>query len=925
MPEFRILHLSDLLLGSANDAAFDEIARGLTDKLRSRIHAIVISGNLTVDGEEESYRRAETVLARLADALLEPDTDGIRRNRVLVVPGRRDTRHGTSFDTFKEFHDRFFGRDIGRGRADAFDPKLGVFRGLKDMSLIGLSYWRNEPGDPIALDIATVGVQARNAADKLLRIDYAQRTPAIIASAEQIVFDGDPNGEPAFDALRATLRDAFLKTIHLFGAGPAIHSIPVPRTLDSVGFGTGPRADGFWPFNANLVTIDRPLMTERRSRRRRDDRPTMLSNTVYQQSAPALQLKSSMSVSGELDRFYDREPPVSREETYASLLERIEVELAKNPQLIIRGFPGVGKLAFFDFMKSRDRLKTQRIAVHPIKLEKEDRLLTKVPEIRAFLTAFEARVYPEGTLPLVMIHDSRRGSLRHDQKTDLKPLNDVFPEKLKVLLIQAEDDFTLAAERVSDRETVLRFPPLELVAVRNLVREFSSWVPARESQVRSITGGYAGFGELILEEAAMPFSRVSGAEPMREEITTTVLDRAFRGDAVAFESKLHRQTLERKTAGADICKYILEKVDTKRRACGGVTSLPPIEIDVAELKAGLGASVPKLSSVDELLEDLSESGILGPREEHGARITYRVEVLAPFVMNDKRARAASETPQPPEEAWPDIDDADLDEPPHFLIITALPQERDAVLRKLKKNRLLDPVKGDVLRYHFAKVPVTMPSGKTTTYRVLLTNLLNMGQVNAAIATTRAIDRLNPGGVLLVGIAGGVRANGVALGDLVVADQVAYYGENKAKPGRRQIRWQMIPPDARLFSASQGVTAAECVPLMDVNRPTGGAPNLHHNTVATGDTVVTDETLLETFMEVVPKLAGVEMEAFGVARAALQTDDPRRFLMIRGVSDLADPDKDKAEVAGWREYACDIAAAYTIALLKSGPLPLEEEK
>jgi hypothetical protein len=77
---------------------------------------------------------------------------------------------------------------------------------------------------------------------------------------------------------------------------------------------------------------------------------------------------------------------------------------------------------------------------------------------------------------------------------------------------------------------------------------------------------------------------------------------------------------------------------------------------------------------------------------------------------------------------------------------------------------------------------------------------------------------------------------------------------------------------------------------------------------------------ERYREVWPKLIGIEMEAGGVASALYQTADAPNVFMIRGVSDLADPDKEKARVREWRPYACDVAASYTVAFLKSGPVP-----
>ncbi len=44
-------------------------------------------------------------------------------------------------------------------------------------------------------------------------------------------------------------------------------------------------------------------------------------------------------------------------------------------------------------------------------------------------------------------------------------------------------------------------------------------------------------------------------------------------------------------------------------------------------------------------------------------------------------------------------------------------------------------------------------------------------------------------------------------------------------------------------------------------------------------------------------------------------------MVRAVSDMADEKKSSKSVKRWRRYACEVAAAYAVALLRSGPVPL----
>ena len=103
------------------------------------------------------------------------------------------------------------------------------------------------------------------------------------------------------------------------------------------------------------------------------------------------------------------------------------------------------------------------------------------------------------------------------------------------------------------------------------------------------------------------------------------------------------------------------------------------------------------------------------------------------------------------------------------------------------------------------------------------------------------------------------------------------------------------------------------------------PSRHIGTIATGDKVIAVDDLLTKYSATWPKLIGVEMEAGGAAAAAFQTAEQVGFFMVRGVSDLADSKKVSARVKAWRAYACDVAAAYAIALLQSGPVPLRSSR
>ena len=287
------------------------------------------------------------------------------------------------------------------------------------------------------------------------------------------------------------------------------------------------------------------------------------------------------------------------------------------------------------------------------------------------------------------------------------------------------------------------------------------------------------------------------------------------------------------------------------------------------------------------------------------------------VRNEPRAAAPAPTAPPPAPrsttARPPVD---------FVIITALEEERDAVLAQLPEPRQLPPSREDVRVYHWATVPAPFAEDPDHRYRVVVTSLLNMGRVEAANATGDAIRRWQPRYVLLVGIAGGIAESDVKLGDILVSDQVVDYELQKITTDGPKVRYSVHRADPRLLGAAQNLPATAWQARVAVKRPRQGTPRRLIGPVATGDKVISFKEVLDAYRADWPKVIGVEMEAGGAASAAFQAATPPGFFMIRGVSDLADAAKDAPQVRAWREYACTIAAVYAVALLQSAPVPAD---
>jgi len=260
----------------------------------------------------------------------------------------------------------------------------------------------------------------------------------------------------------------------------------------------------------------------------------------------------------------------------------------------------------------------------------------------------------------------------------------------------------------------------------------------------------------------------------------------------------------------------------------------------------------------------------------------------------------------------------------FVLITALEEERDAVLARLPEVRRTNPSSADILNYYISDLPVTFPEGNSGTYHVVLICLRGMGRLQASIATAAAIREWHPRYVTLVGIAGGIAAKGVKLGDVLVSDEVVDYELQKLTAGGDEIRWNVYQANARLVATARDFTSNNWQKLAETKRPAGGTPQRHIGPVASGDKVIALGKALAQYQQRFPTLLGVEMEAAGVAGACFQAANPPGFFMVRGVSDLADEEKD-AQSGVWRSYACDVAASYAVELLKSGAVPEQADE
>lgn len=272
-----------------------------------------------------------------------------------------------------------------------------------------------------------------------------------------------------------------------------------------------------------------------------------------------------------------------------------------------------------------------------------------------------------------------------------------------------------------------------------------------------------------------------------------------------------------------------------------------------------------------------------------------------------------------------------------VILTIRQDEDQAVAALLGK---LEPTSGG-RSYRVAKIP-----GAARDLTVALLRLIEPGNGPAQGAARDAIHELRPRMLALVGIAGAVPAPEFTLGDVMVATRIAdlrvqalvpdalpqldLRGEPVHKKladrltnllelsGWADVVTQPRPPaplDPDLFKGSEDWNKKIARSLRALFHTAGHRERPIHftGTIGSSDFLVKDPTALAHWLKSARKMETVEMEAAGVMEAAAGLDATYPVLVVRGISDVVGYERDPA----WTAYACQSAAAFAVALLRSG--------
>ena len=196
------------------------------------------------------------------------------------------------------------------------------------------------------------------------------------------------------------------------------------------------------------------------------------------------------------------------------------------------------------------------------------------------------------------------------------------------------------------------------------------------------------------------------------------------------------------------------------------------------------------------------------------------------------------------------------------IIAAMPQELKILVEALENGEKL---------LRLGKVYYTGSIGR---HEVVLVES-GIGKVMSAMSVAVLANDFKVEAIINTGSAGAV-APGMAVGDIVLADKLAYHDVDVTAFGYKYGQMAGQP----LYFESSRYFVSEMKKVLEEE-----AATTHVGLITTGDSFIASEEKVAAIREHFPEVLAVEMEGAAIAQACYLNSIP--FLIVRAISDKAD--------------------------------------
>ena len=202
---------------------------------------------------------------------------------------------------------------------------------------------------------------------------------------------------------------------------------------------------------------------------------------------------------------------------------------------------------------------------------------------------------------------------------------------------------------------------------------------------------------------------------------------------------------------------------------------------------------------------------------------------------------------------------------------------------------------------------------------VVTAISGFGKVAAAATVASITELFSPDRIIFGGVAGGVGA-GVAVGDIVIADELVQH-DFDARPiferfvipslGEARIATDPLLTE-QLSSAAAAYVQGRLASEIAGTAPDGvdvGNVRVHNGLIASGDRFIDDTAAAHDLAAKLPGLLAVEMEGAAVAQVCAERGVP--FAVFRSISDRAD---EHAEI-DFLKFVDSVAAPITAGVIQ----------
>jgi nucleoside phosphorylase len=246
----------------------------------------------------------------------------------------------------------------------------------------------------------------------------------------------------------------------------------------------------------------------------------------------------------------------------------------------------------------------------------------------------------------------------------------------------------------------------------------------------------------------------------------------------------------------------------------------------------------------------------------------------------------------------------------FAVIATLDEEFDAVKRIFQLQEKDLKSERNFLYYY----------KKIGDCGVAFFKFTSQGNLNSSSQTTQIIQNFNPRFIIFVGIAGGFK-NRINIGDVAVSDIVLYYPyQDRSEKGAKPELIPTEPPSRKLKDLISHIKD-EWKNRIKTSRPDGipiTETKVKRGLFLSGEAVVNlpEEKIKEVIPSEYLKMEpiAIDTEAGGVSMAVYNVHGQTEYIVIKGISDYANVPESQEQRGLWKNYASEVAAAFTYELI-----------